>query len=76
MMGASICWEPVKPGRALGVGARSKFIEALALPCVLTASDEGFLRGLAKGEPDFVEAVETLLDAVSKFEAVRVWAEY
>jgi hypothetical protein len=31
---------------------------------------------LAKGEPDFAQAVDDLIEAIDKHEQVRVWAEY
>lgn len=77
-MGASIYWQPVN-GKALRVGARSAFLEALDV-CneqkIFAGGDVGFLQGMAAVSPDFREACKELVEAIVQHERVRVWAEY
>lgn len=80
-MSASILFEPVKPGRSLGVSAPSSFLAALErlgvqLPAVVDASIVPRLEGLRAGLTHEHTAIERLIEAIEQYESVRVWAEY
>lgn len=81
-MSASILWEPLRPGKSLGVNAPSLFMVALRyafeadLPRVFSSSDVPVLRGMAAGMSHEAKAINKLIEAIDEFEQVRVWAEY
>ena len=75
-MSASIYYTVPRNGIYIPCNTPSAFVSALELPRQFDRGHVAFLRGVAKGRPDWEDAINEICEAISIHNSIEVYAEY